>query len=39
MDISDFECIAPVGNTGANICSDDNSVTQETNNVVNSVTG
>ena len=38
LDISDFECIAPVGNARANICSDDNSVTQETNNVVNSVT-
>lgn len=38
FDVSDFECIAPVGNIGDNICSEDNSVTQETNNVDNSVT-
>ena len=38
FDVSDFECIAPVGNIGDSICSEDNSVTQETNNVDNSVT-
>ena len=38
FDVSDFECIAPVGNIGDNICSEDNSVIQETNNVDNSVT-
>jgi len=39
FDVSDFECIAPVGNIGNNICSEDNSVTQETsNNVDNSTT-
>jgi hypothetical protein len=38
FDVSDFKCIAPVGNIGDNICSEDNSVTQETNNIDNSVT-
>jgi hypothetical protein len=38
FDVSDFKCIAPVGNIGDNICSEDNSVTQETNNVDNSIT-
>lgn len=39
FDVSDFECIAPVGNIGNNICSEDNAVTHETtNNVDNNTT-
>ncbi len=38
FNVSDFKCIAPVGNIGDNICSEDNGVTQETNNIDNSVT-
>lgn len=40
IDLSDFECIAPVGNIGNNICSEDNSSNKETttDNVDNSTT-
>lgn len=38
FDVSDFECIAPVGNIGNNICNEDNSVTQQTTNNVDNRT-